>query len=74
MNMTKVRNDYKVYEYRSSNEPDVQQWQIRIGESSRDPEVISTFRKHELALETAKQLNLDPFYFGRGQTRADRNR
>ena len=72
--MAKIRNDYKVYEYRSSNEPDVQQWQIRIGESSRDPEVTSTCLKHELALETAKQLNLDPFDFGRGQTRADRNR
>ena len=44
--MAKIRNDYKVYEYRSSNEPDVQQWQIRIGESSRDPEPVSTSPRH----------------------------
>jgi hypothetical protein len=73
MNMTKMRNDYKVYEYRSTNEPDILQWQIRIGESSRTPEVVSTFRVYDKAIETAKQLNIDPWFYDRGQTRADRN-
>jgi hypothetical protein len=71
--MTKIRNDYKVYEYRSSSQPDVLKWQIRIGESSRDPEVVSTFRKHDEALEAAKQLNLDPWFYDSSQTQSNRN-
>jgi putative SOS response-associated peptidase YedK len=70
--MTKKRNDYKVYDYRSSAYPELAQWQIRIGESDRLAVVVSTFRDYDKAVETARQLNIDPWFLDRGNTRADR--
>jgi hypothetical protein len=64
----KKRNDYRVYE--STNRHNVAVWHIKIGGAKG--QIITTCRSIEQALEQAQQLNIDPYYFGRGDTTADR--
>ena len=66
--MTKVRNDYRVYE--GTNRKGESVWRIMIGGATG--EVITTSRSKEEADSDAQKLNIDPWYFDRGHTRADR--
>ena len=66
--MTKVRNDYRVYE--ETNRRGEPVWRIKIG--GNKGEVITTSRSKEKAEQDAQKLNIDPWYFDRGHTRADR--
>ena len=66
--MTKVRKDFRVYEERNRNDEPV--WRIKLG--GEQGEVMTTCRSKEQADEEARQLNIDPYYFDRGHTRADR--
>ena len=66
--MTKVWNDYKVYEFYSTLQPNVQLWQVRSGRT----DVVTTSRSEEEARQTAERLNKDPYYLGRGMTQSDR--
>jgi hypothetical protein len=67
--VTKVRNDFKVYEEVTTLGKTL--WRIRIG--GRKGDVVTSCNSVEQAAEVAQQLNLDPWYLGRGNTRADRN-
>jgi hypothetical protein len=66
--MTKVRNDFKVYEYRNAKQPDIEKWQIRTGLI----DLISTFNTLDEANRVAAELNKDPYYLERGNTQLDR--
>jgi len=66
--MTKVRNDYRVYE--GTNRRGEPVWRITIGGATG--EVITTSKSKERADDDARNLNIDPWYFDRGHTRADR--
>ena len=57
--------DFKVYEYRSTARPELEQWQIRVGKTI----VISTYRDYEAALLDCEHLNIDPWFFDRDQRR-----
>ena len=64
----KSRNDFRVYEEKSTQGNTV--WRIKVGGAKG--EVMTTCRSKEQAVEEARQLNIDPYYFDRGHTRADR--
>lgn len=65
-----MRNDFKVYEEKTIwNKPI---WRIRSG--GRKGNVITNSYNKDTAEYFARQLNIDPWYFDRGHTRADRNK
>ncbi len=64
----KKRNDYRVYQ--STNRIGAAVWHIKIGGAKG--QIITTCRSIEQAIEQAEQLNIDPYYFCRGDTIADR--
>ena len=64
----KIRNDFRVFEEQNRNGETV--WRIKLGGARG--EVMTTCRSKEEADESAKQLNIDPYYFERGDTRMDR--
>jgi len=64
----KKHNDYKVYE--GTNRQGAAVWHIKIG--GANGQIITTCRSIEEAIEQTQQLNIDPYYFDRGFTRADR--
>jgi hypothetical protein len=66
--MKKVRNDFRVFEECNSSGKTV--WRIKLGGAKG--ETMTTCRSKEQADEEARQLNIDPYYFDRGFTRADR--
>ena len=66
--MTKVRNDFRVFEERNSSGNTV--WRIKLGGAAG--ETMTTCRSKEQADEDARQLNIDPYYYDRGHTRKDR--
>ena len=63
----KIRNDFTVSEYIPQCEPTKIKWQIRCGGS-----LISIFNNEQIAHDTAKNLNIDPWFLERGQTQKDR--
>lgn len=65
----KQRNDFRVFEEKDRHDAVV--WRIKLGGAKG--EVVTTCRSEEQANEYARQLNIDPYYFDRGQTRAERN-
>ena len=67
--MPKIRNDHTVHE--TTNTAGEPRWQIRIGGTSKGSYNVTTCRAKEIADYQAEQLNLDPYYFSRGQTRAE---
>lgn len=66
--MAKVRNDFRVYTYRSTAQPDVEKWQVKSG----GEDVCFTSRTLAEAERIAAALNHDPYYLERGNTQADR--
>ena len=66
--MKKPRNDFRVFEEVNRKEETV--WRIKVGGAKG--EVMTTCRSKEEADEQARQLNIDPYYFDRGYTLADR--
>jgi hypothetical protein len=69
MLMAKQRNDYHIRPYATKLNPERKLWQVYIGED----EVITTCRSLEGAQELVRNLNIDPWFLGRMQTRDDRN-
>jgi hypothetical protein len=67
--MTKVRNDFKVYEEVTITGTTL--WRIRSG--GRRGDVATNCTSLEQANKVARELNLDPWYLSRGATRAERN-
>ena len=67
--VNKVRNDFRVFEETNTKGDTI--WRVRVG-GKRGDVSISSYNQDE-ATETARQLNIDPWFLGRGQTRADRN-
>jgi|TARA_R110000868_G_scaffold342641_1_gene603532 hypothetical protein len=65
--MAKRHNDFKLFEYFSTAEPNTKQWQIKSGGS-----VVTTHRAYEKAVYECLKLNEDPWYYDRGFTLADR--
>lgn len=66
--MKKPKNDFRVFEEVNRKEETV--WRIKVGGAKG--EVMTTCRSKEEADEQARQLNIDPYYFDRGYTLADR--
>jgi len=66
--MTKVRNDFKVYPYTSTAEPNIKRWQVRSGTTT----VCVTTQIQSVADHVAAALNHDPYYLDRGNTQLDR--
>lgn len=67
--MNKIRNDFKVYEEKDKQDRKI--WRIRSG--GRNGDVATHCRSVNEANEVARQLNLDPWYLSRGDTRLERN-
>jgi hypothetical protein len=69
--MPKIRNDYTVLETR--NYRGEVRWKVRIGGSLKlkDGYTVTTCKTKEDADYQAQQLNIDPYFFSRGQTRAE---
>lgn len=63
---TEKRNDYRVIE--TTRQTGEQVWKVIVGGDS-----ITTCNTQERAEYLAKNLNSDPWFLDRGQTRADRN-
>ena len=61
------RTDYKVVEGTRTS-TGAKTWTVMVGGDIR----VTTCNKPEHAYELAKNLNLDPYFLERGQTRADR--
>lgn len=66
--MTKIRNDFYVFEETRRTGETV--WRVRIG--GKRGTGITTCQTQEKADEIARQLNIDPWFLDRGNTRADR--
>lgn len=64
-----LRNDFKVYEEKTIAGKAV--WRIRSG--GKRGEVATHCESFETAAEVARQLNLDPWYLSRGDTRLERS-
>jgi hypothetical protein len=62
------RNDFKVYEEVTSTGKTL--WRIRSGSSKGD--VATNCKTEEQAIEVARQLNIDPWFLARNDTRKDR--
>ena len=62
----KNRNDFKVI--KTTRRTGEQVWKVTVGGDS-----ITTCNTQERAEYLAKNLNSDPWFLDRGQTRADRN-
>jgi len=62
------RNDYRVV--KTTRRTGEQVWKVTVGGT----ETVSTCTSIEQAQALAKNLNLDPWFLDRGNTRADRNR
>jgi hypothetical protein len=58
------RNDFRIVEKKRNG---TIIWSILYGGTP-----FTNCRDYESAVELARQLNLDPYYLGRGQTQADR--
>lgn len=61
-----VRNDYTVVVNKQTNRSDL--WDVVVGRES-----VHTANSKERAQWIADQLNADPWFFDRGQTRFERN-
>ncbi len=68
--MTKIRNDFRTFEEVTTLGKTL--WRVRSGGKAGD--VITSCNSLEQAEETARQLNIDPWHLGRGDTRAERNK
>lgn len=66
--MKKARNDFRVFE--EANRKGETVWRIKIGGAKG--ETMTTCRTKKEADDQAQQLNIDPYHFDRGYTRADR--
>ena len=66
--MSKVRNDFRVYPYHATANPDVAMWQVKTGGT----DVYITSRNLAEAERVAAALNIDPYYLERGNTQLDR--
>jgi hypothetical protein len=66
--LAKNRNDFRVFEEETMRGKKL--WVVRIGGSKGT--VITCLNSLDEATETARQLNLDPWFLSRGQTRKDR--
>ena len=64
-----ARNDFRVYEEVTITGKTL--WCIRSGGNSGD--VTTICKTEQEAIEIARQLNLDPWFLNRGDTRAIRN-
>jgi hypothetical protein len=64
-----VRNDFRVYEEVTMTSKTL--WRIRSGGKRGD--VATNCKTEKEAKEIARQLNLDPWFLHRGDTRAIRN-
>lgn len=64
----KIRNDFRVYEETRRTGETV--WRVKSG--GKRGTVITTCQTLEKANETARQLNIDPWFLGRGNTQTDR--
>ena len=67
--MTKIRNDFRVFEAVTRRGKRV--WKVKTGGNRGD--CISTCNSVNEATELARNLNIDPYFLDRGQTRSDRN-
>ena len=67
--MTKIRNDFRVFEEVTTLGKTL--WRIKIG--GKRGEAITSCTSLESANELAKNLNIDPYYLERSQTRIERN-
>lgn len=65
-----MRNDFKVYEEKNIWGKTV----FRVRTGGRRGDVVTNAYNREDAEEFARQLNIDPWFFERGQTVADRNK
>lgn len=65
-----MREDFKVYD--EMNRTGTPVFRVRTG-GVKGHVVTSSYNKDD-ALELALQLNKDPWFFDRGNTRADRNK
>lgn len=63
-----LRNDFRVYEEKTTVGNTV--WRVRAGGKRGD--VSTSCSSLEQATEVARQLNIDPWFLSRGDTRADR--
>lgn len=64
-----LRNDFRVFEEVTTLGKTL--WRIKLG--GKRGEAITSCNSVEIANELAKNLNIDPWYLDRGDTRADRN-
>ena len=62
--MTKIRNDFRVYAETNTKGDTI--WRVRAG-GKRGDVSTSSYNLDE-ATETARQLNIDPWFLDRGQT------
>ena len=65
----KKRNDYKYKSFRHPRNPDRELFQVHLGGDV----LVTTCRSESEAVEVCKNLNIDPWFLDRGQTRDDRN-
>ena len=63
-----MRNDFKVYQEKTIQGKTI--WRVRSGGPRGD--VSTNSYNKDTAEEFARQLNIDPWFFSRGDTRADR--
>jgi|TARA_B110000914_G_C15087862_1_gene275924 hypothetical protein len=64
--MAKVKNDYTVSEWH--NVKGEQRWRVLVGGG----DVVTVCHSLEKAQHIAKNMNIDPWFLDRGNTRADR--
>ena len=64
----KMRNDFKVFEDKNRKGEVV--WRIKLGGATGTP--VTTCRTEEEAAAQARNLNIDPYFYERNQTRAAR--
>jgi hypothetical protein len=67
--MTKLKNDFKVYQEVTTTGKTI--WRIRSG--GRRGDVATNCNSEFEATEITRQLNLDPWFLSRGDTRVERN-
>jgi len=68
--MTKIRNDFRVFEEVTTRGKTM--WRVRSGGKGGD--CVSSCNSLSEATVLAKNLNIDPYFLERGQTRNDRNK
>ena len=69
--MSYAHNDFRVFTYVDTARPTVELWKVTLGGNGANSTILTIAADEAEADRIAEELNKDPWYLDRGQTRAE---